>query len=201
MIAWHCPQTMGPFFSTFRWQPGIGDPTFMGWFTVFAYACGVVLALVANQSDPSGESLQQRRVRKRMWLAVAFVMLCLCFNKQLDLQTLFTDIARVIAKETGWYEDRRGVQKSFILLVLGGAAAFGGWLMWRFQGFWRSHKLLLAGLLFLLSFVAVRAVSFHHVDVFLGRRLFGFKMNWALELTGIGLVILAAVREWRGRGD
>jgi hypothetical protein len=192
-------ETMDLLLASIRWRPGIGDPSFMGWFTVFAYACGAVLALVANQSDPPGENVQQRRIRKRLWLAVAFVMLCLCFNKQLDLQSLFTDIARVIATEQGWYAERRGVQKLFILLVFAGAAAFGGWLMWRFQAFWRSHKVLLAGLLFLLTFIVVRAVSFHHVDVFLGRRVFGFKMNWALELTGIGLVCVAAIMQWRAR--
>ena len=190
---------MDSLLSNIRWRPGIGDPTFMGWFTVFGYACAVVLALVANQSDPSGENIHQRRLRKRLWLAVAFVMTCLCINKQLDLQTLFTDIGRVLAKDEGWYEGRQRVQKLFIVLVLVGALAFGGWLMWRFQAFWRQHKLLLAGLLFLLSFVAVRAVSFHHVDAFLGHRVFGFKMNWALELTGIGLVCAAAVMQWRGR--
>lgn len=183
--------------ATIRWRPGIGDPSFMGWLTVAAYAAGAVLALVANQSDPSGEDIRQRRLRKRLWLAVAFLMLCLCFNKQLDLQSLLTDIARVIAQAQGWYEGRRGVQKGFILLVIAGAAAFGGWFMWRFQTFWRSHKVLLAGLLFLLTFIVVRAVSFHHVDVFLGRRVFGFKMNWALELTGIALICVAAILERR----
>lgn len=191
---------MDSLLSAIRWRPGIGDPTFIGWFTVFAYACAAALALVANQSDPSDEDRRQRRGRKRLWLAVAFVMTCLCFNKQLDLQTLFTDLARVIAKEQGWYEGRRSVQLAFILLVLGGAVAFGGWLGWRFRFLWRDRWLLLAGLLFLLSFVAIRAVSFHHIDEFLGRRVFGFKMNWALELTGIGLVCAAAVMEWRRRG-
>lgn len=190
---------MDSFLSDMRWRPGIGDPSLMGWLTVVAYAAAAVLALVANQSDPSGEDVRQRRIRKRLWLAVAFVMACLCVNKQLDLQTLFTDIGRVFAKHQGWYEGRRSVQKGFILLVLAGAAAFGGWFMWRFQRFWRSHKLLLAGLLFLLTFIVVRAISFHHVDVLLGRELMGIKMNWAFELTGIGLVSLAALREWRGR--
>jgi hypothetical protein len=188
---------MDPILSNIRWRPGIGDPTFMGWFTVFAYAAAVVLALYANQSPIRNEEARQRRIRKRLWLAVAFLMACLCINKQLDLQSLFTDIARVIAKEQGWYAERRGVQKAFILLVVGGAAAFGAWFMWRFQEFWRHHKLLLAGLLFLLTFIVVRAISFHHVDEFLGSELVGVRMNWALELTGIGLVCLAAIREWR----
>jgi hypothetical protein len=192
---------MDTLLATIRWRPGIGDPSFMGWFTVAAYACAAVLALFANQSETSGEDVPQRRVRKRLWLAVAFLMTCLCFNKQLDLQSLFTDIGRVIANEQGWYEQRRGVQKGFILLVLVGAAVFGGWFMWRFQLFWRSHKLLLAGLLFLLSFIVVRAISFHHVDEFLGHEVAGVRMNWALELTGIALISLAAVREWRGRSS
>jgi hypothetical protein len=187
------------FLSGMRWRPGIGDPTFMGWFTVAAYAGGAVLALFANQADPDGEDRPQRRIRKRIWLAVAFIMACLCVNKQLDLQTLFTDIGRIIAKGQGWYEGRRNVQKAFILLVLAGAAALGAWIIWRFQRFWRGHKLLLAGLLFLLTFIVVRAISFHHVDVFLGREIGGVRMNWALELGGIGLVSLAAVMEWRRR--
>ena len=31
----------------------------------------------------------------------------LCINKQLDLQTLFTDIARALAKVQGWYADAK----------------------------------------------------------------------------------------------
>ena len=27
-----------------RWHPGIGDPNFMGWFTVFAYAVAAILS-------------------------------------------------------------------------------------------------------------------------------------------------------------
>ena len=29
----------------FRWKPEIGDPTFMGWFTVVAYAVAALLAV------------------------------------------------------------------------------------------------------------------------------------------------------------
>src|SRR3954471_8386862 len=175
---------MDSLLSAIRWRPGIGDPTFMGWFTVAAYACAVVLAVLASQGDASGWESGYPPRRSRLWLTVAFVMACLCLNKQLDLQTLLTDIGRVIAKEQGWYEQRQTFQKGFILVVLGGAVAFSVWFMWRFRLFWQSHKLLSAGALFLLTFIVVRAVSFHHVDEFLGRRVFGFRMNWVLELTG-----------------
>ena len=51
-----------------------------------------------------------------------------------------------------------------------------------------------------MTFIAVRAVSFHHVDVFLKSAVGGVRMNWALELGGIFLIGLAAVREAAARG-
>ena len=51
---------------------------------------------------------------------------------------------------------------------------------------------VMAELRFLLTFIVVRAVSFHHVDVILGTRPFDVKVKWALESTGILLVGVAA---------
>ena len=51
--------------------------------------------------------------------------------------------------------------------------------------------------MFLLTFIVVRAISFHHFDLFLKARVGGLKMNWVLELGGIALVALAALRERR----
>lgn len=166
----------------------MGDPTFMGWFTVAAYAVAALLAARVGL-----------RQRDRIWLAVALGMAGLCVNKQLDLQSLFTAIGRVAAHHEGWYAQRRDYQKWFVLGVLAGAGGFGGWFVWRFNAFWQRHKLLSAGVVFLATFIVVRAISFHHVDVFLKSRLLGAKMNWVLELGGIFLVGLAAVRETAGQ--
>lgn len=168
----------------FRWRPEIGDPSFMGWFTVAAYAVGAILA-----------ARQWFQRRDGIWLAVALGMALLCVNKQFDLQSLFTDIGRVASHHMGWYEERRRFQKWFVLGVLAGAGIFGGFFIWRFNAFWLRHKLLSAGVFFLLTFILIRAISFHHFDMFLKARLAGVKMNWALELGGIFLVSLAAVRE------
>lgn len=187
MISPH-PRSGMNFVNDLHWRPTIGDPTFMGWFTVFAYAVGAILAA---------------RVwfvtRERIWLAVALGMAALCVNKQLDLQSLFTDIGRVAAYHEGWYEQRREFQKWFVVAAIVGAALFSGLFIWRFNGFWLRHKLLTAGVLFLLTFIIVRAISFHHVDLLLKVKLAGVKMNWALELGGIFLVSLAAVRTPAGR--
>jgi hypothetical protein len=51
-----------------------------------------------------------------------------------------------------------------------------------------SRALALSGLIFLLSFVLIRAASFHHVDVLINQTALGLRWNWILELSGIGLV-------------
>ncbi|HPC59181.1 MAG TPA: hypothetical protein PKX23_00855 [Verrucomicrobiota bacterium] len=181
------------FISQLRWRPQIGDPSFMGWFTVAAYA----LAAAAAALTAARPALRRpgEPWRERVWWGVAMLLAFLCVNKQLDLQSLLTDIGRVIARQQGWYEHRRDFQKWAVVGVVLMASGFGGWFIWRFRGFWLSHKLLVAGLFFLVTFICVRMVSFHHVDEVLGLRPAGFKMNWLLELTGIFLVLAAAVRE------
>ena len=42
-----------------RWQPNIGDPTFMGWFTVFAYLLVAFLCLLCAFKN------RQLRIKKR----------------------------------------------------------------------------------------------------------------------------------------
>jgi hypothetical protein len=49
----------------------------------------------------------------------------------------------------------------------------------------------------LLTFIAIRAASFHHFDRFIGHEVGGVRMNWILELGGISLI--AANAAWRLR--
>src|SRR5688572_2400133 len=67
------------FISEISWRPTIGDPSFMGWFTVVAYAMAAALAALAGWGKPGGDSKLRGR-RNRLWLAVAVVMVCLCIN-------------------------------------------------------------------------------------------------------------------------
>ena len=172
------------FLNELRWRPEIGDPSLMGWFTVSAYAAGAILAAWV---------WFQRR--EKVWLFIALGTAALSANKQLDLQSLFTDIGRVASYHGGWFEQRRVYQKWFVLGVVAGAAIFGAWFIWRFNEFWLQHKLLTVGVLYLLTFIVVRAISFHHFDAFLKDEVLGVRMNWALELGGICLISAAAVRE------
>jgi hypothetical protein len=179
------------------WEPGIGDPTMMGWITVAAYfgasllCLGAMLKLRRGGSGMGGPRL--------FWSILALLLLFLGFNKQLDLQTLFTVIGRRIALDGGWYDQRRSVQAVFVgsitilgAMCLAGLRALAG----------RTTKpvmVALAGSIFLGAFIVVRAASFHYVDQLLGWRFGGMKMNWVFELGGILLVGFGAFLQLRLR--
>ena len=59
---------------------------------------------------------------------------------------------------------------------------------------WRTAGLALIGTGFLITFVIIRAASFHHFDEFIGFVVGGVRMNWVLELGGIACVAIAACR-------
>jgi hypothetical protein len=180
-----------------RWRPGIGDPTFLGWFTVVGYFVATCLAFQVAWKWHRQKALPEARSVSRFWYFFSFLLLFLGNNKQLDLQTWFTLTGRRIAIHQGWYTMRRPVQLAFIVIIaLCGTLASAGIAWWLRKAF-RHQWLALAGGAFLWCFVLVRASSFHHVDQFLGFRLAGFKMNWILELGGIACVIFAASAQVR----
>ncbi|MCU0777115.1 MAG: hypothetical protein MUF86_05540 [Akkermansiaceae bacterium] len=186
---------MTEFIQHLRWRPTIGDPSLMGWLTVAAYGLAAIIAFFAARR--AGRAPGLATGSRATWLMVSALMTFLCLNKQLDLQSLFTDIGRVVAYQQGWYEDRREFQKWFVMGALGASCLTALVTIIVFHRFWRNHFLLAFGLAFMITFIGVRAISFHHVDAFLGSRVAGAKMNWVLELGGIALVMIAAIRDWR----
>lgn len=180
-----------------RWHPGIGDPNATGWITVVAYLAAAALCAVCATRESAAD---RRRIG---WVALTVLMLLLGLNKQLDLQTWFTEIGRDAARAGGWYARRQTVQAAFIAaLALAGVVGLGV-LGYAVRGFGAELRWSTAGLLFLAVFVVVRATSFHHVDHLLGLELGGrVRLNAAIELTGIAIIAgAAAARLWRARSS
>ncbi|MDB4990365.1 MAG: hypothetical protein JWN04_5543 [Myxococcaceae bacterium] len=183
-----------------RWHPGIGDPSVIGWVTVVAYFAAAVLSFRAMRlhahlvGTSAPRAAYQARLLQRFWAMVLLAMLLLGLNKQLDLQTWFTEIARDLARSGNWYQGRRPVQIAFILTI-----AVLGTVGTVVVAYLMRHVLsrvlgALVGLGALVTFVIIRAASFHHVDALLGRGR--VRLNWVLELGGIALIAFSA---WRQR--
>jgi hypothetical protein len=178
------------------WRLGIGDPTLIGWATVVAYFAAVWGCARAAWREPLADG-SPRVKPSRFWLALAALMLALGINKQLDLQTLVTDVGRNVVVSLGLYERRRVYQKWFIVSVALACLGLLATLLRLCRGSLRRRWVALVGMVFILGFVMIRASSFHHIDAFLASRLGGLKWNWLLELGGIGLVALSAFRVGR----
>lgn len=174
-----------------RWSPGLGDNHPVGWLTVLVYlAVAIASARAALRCGRDGAE----RAERRFWWIAAAVLLLLSVNKQLDLQSLLTMVARCHAALAGWYDDRREIQRAFIWLVAGGAIAALALLSLLLRGILDRVWLALTGLAFVCGFVVIRAASFHHMDGLIGSVALGLKVNWLLELPGPLLVLAVALR-------
>jgi hypothetical protein len=205
------------------WRPGIGDPSIGGWVTVAAYFVAAIACWRASVAErrpgqpsrgdhpvfwrkefdqpspgatPPSSSDRASSVGRRVlfWRLLLIGMLVLGINKQLDLQSILPVVGRQIARQQGWYESRQAVQHAFITgVAISGIAALSIFAF-LFRSAALRRPLAPVGLIFLFSFVLIRASSFHHVDVLLGEAILGVRVNHLLELGGISLVVLAALQ-------
>lgn len=178
---------------TGRWRPGIGDPTIYGWLTVVAYfATAGLLAGNVRLSRTFGQP-----VGRPFWVTAMVLMLALGLNKQLDVQTLFTDVGRDLALAQVWYDARRSVQAVFVAgLLVGGVGLVVLIRLWLGSA-WRLCRLSGIDIAVTLVFILVRASTFHHVDRMLGLDFAGLHVNVVLELGSIALVAAGALQWWR----
>ena len=175
------------------WKPGIGDPTFVGWLAVFGYfSTAALCAYVASRLVS-----KIRASQRKAWWILALILVVLGINKQLDLQGLFMELGRSYAYQHGVYEKRRILQMIF-LFVLGvvSVAAVFFWF-WLNRENWREQGYMLIGSVFLVTFVLVRAASFHHFQEFFGLPLGGIKLHRVIELFAIGWLGGAAIKRLR----
>lgn len=178
-----------------RWRPGIGDPTLLGWVTVAAYLLAAVACGLAAWREPTPEGTRRPHARpSRFWLALTALMVALGINKQLDLQSLVTQIGRDVIGSLGLYSERRNLQFGFIVAVMMICSAALGAFLWASRRTWKTRWPAIIGMLFILGFVVVRAASFHNVDALLTARIGGLKWNWIFELGGIAIVAASAFR-------
>jgi hypothetical protein len=118
-------------------------------------------------------------------------------NKQLDLQTAFTELGRMMARDEGWYSERQGVQKAFIMTVGLTALVIAAAAIAMMRRMPLATHITVVGALGLVAFVVIRASSFHHIDLLIRSSWFGVRANWAIEMGSLLAVIAGA--SWRAR--
>ncbi len=177
-----------------HWQPGIGDPTFMGWFTVVAYFITALLCLISALPHRLVFPLQRVSQIRWLWGFFAILLLLLGINKQLDLQSLVTVVGKELALSQGWYQQRRMVQTQFIVAIVIAALLLVSVIGRAIYAERQTYRLALLGLMFLSCFIVIRASSFHHIDALIGWQVVGLRMNWILEIGGIACIAIAAIR-------
>lgn len=165
-----------------RWEAGIGDPTLIGWVTVIVYFTVAIICLKAATSADSNKS------EKLFWSYLTIFLIALGINKQLDLQSLLTQIGKDLAIAQGWYKDRRIFQLGFIILI--GLVGVTGTaiLMRTYLNANVALKIALTGCIILFVFILIRASSFHHMDILINMKFVGVRMNGILELGGLAVI-------------
>ena len=168
------------FCAALSWAPGLHKYDMFRAALTVGYATTAVLA-----------GLRWRQSRAWIWAFVALYMVLLALNRQLDLQTFVTQTARCIARNAGWYRQRRGPQAELTYAVLGlMAAGFAATLILT-----RRFRILMTGLVLVTADLCLRMLSFHATDRLLQAPVFSLPLHGYIEAFGLGLTIYAAVRQ------
>jgi hypothetical protein len=172
-----------------RWGSTISDPSFMAWFTAGSYFACAIMAFIAILTNQMGG-----RRPIFFWSVISLFMIFLGVTKQIDLQPLFTDVGRQIAKAF----DQWQISQIWLIVAFGSTAlvAFLSFAI-IMRGMFRRFIFAFIGIFFLLSFIFLKVASIYHFDEILGFAPLGAKINFVLMLTGIYLILVAGIREIR----
>lgn len=168
------------------WDLHWGDADVLGLVLTFLYATAAVMTtLTAVQVWRLGSKTSSHW----LWALAAIYVVLLAINKQLDLQTFITQTGRCMARAEGWYAERRGVQEVATLAILAAGALAGVVLIVKSR---RGNGLMIFGLGLLSTYIALRILSFHHMDSVLKTPLFGLGLARVIELSSLLVIISAA---------
>ncbi len=176
-----------------RWTPQIGDPSGMGWLTVYSYYIAACVCLGAAIFFKFRKRPSDFRFFVIMSCTIAFLGVC----KQFNLPSAFTELGRIAARTGGWMQQRRVFQAYFMagfgicLIVLAAV------LLKRIpRNLFIAHRAEIFFTGFLIVFVLARAISFHPYESILRYEILGFRINWIGELAGIYGAAFSGIFYW-----
>lgn len=152
-------------------------------------------------------AVARQAVQARVWRRSALLLLLLSVSTLFALDVLAVELARVAARQAGWYGARRTLQ----MAVLGALALAAVWAIsaaaleapkprraalrtWPGAVPFApvNERWVEFGMALLLTLALLRFVSLHATDAWLGLRWAGLSLGRVLEGVGLGLVGLRA---------
>jgi len=174
------------------WHPGIGQLPLSALAAAALYLLAAYFCWrVARRLGPSGTA---GRSEAQVWIAIAILFLVLGICRELDIQSAVTNYWRAIARQQGWYANRQTIQPEIIGVIASAFLIASIAVLVVIWGQPRITRLATAGTLLLLTYISIRAVSFHPVDVLAQKTVLGMRWSWIFEFAGILVVILAALQ-------
>lgn len=132
---------------------GVGDLSAFGLLRSLL-VLGISLELFFQSHQKTSSSL----------LLVGLLVFFYALNTQLDLQTTLTNVLKEHALEHGWYESRRRVQQSFVMVLgLGGLVVLVLSAIF-FRRARPATRRMFPGLFALYGYALIRAAAFHRVE-------------------------------------
>lgn len=154
------------------------------WIVVAAYCAGALLAIAAAHRAKARE--------RTFWLVTGIILVLLAINRQFNLQGDLAEAGRMLARSEGWYGSRHVPQLLLVLSLAAGSAVLEAFLWRALRNASASVKAAAVGLLGLVAFILIRAVSLHDIDYWVTIHVAGIRSGWWIELLGITAIAASA---------
>jgi hypothetical protein len=171
-----------------------GDALRIAAYLIVAVGC----AFLAIREASNGNKASDRNRAVLFWCCVAAIMTAFSVGRFTELGPWLTDRGSDFAEWQGWYDERRRYQAALVrALIAAGAIGITCGVLWLVRASSRQHPLAFTAVVYLVTFVGVRAISLHQIDrVLYTDRAAGVRPNAVLELAGtalLGVAVLVAL--------
>lgn len=160
-----------------------------------AYLFTAALCIFTSQyRAPGGGALT---TDNRMWPAFSVGLFLMAAYTLVGGEQLVVSWLRGAARGEGWYELRRPIQLLVLAIVFTAAGPFF-LRMWHAASLSGTHTGLVMAVtgMGIVGIVAcLSLISYHHADTFMNLHLAGLRVSRWMELGGLGLVCLGALRK------
>lgn len=137
------------------------------------------------------EELSKHSQLGKLYLTVTLVLCVLAFMHLMNLGGDVADNVRTVAKQGGWYGDRRPMQAKLILFVTGISVIGLGGLLIKFKQIIKPVLPIVLALCGCLTFTIIKTISLHQVDAILAMHVGPARLGAWIHFLLYGSVIVS----------